>query len=284
MTRDIEFRLLGHESDEGELLATDAINIIRSFKELAYRLTRAVSERSGLGRAEAALERLSTVRVSLKEGSTRVVFKVGDDAALDLVDPITRDVDTAFWDIVIGVRDNRRPTTVSDTVADAVEGVILALERAAPVTEVTVPGYGQARLDRNQISREPWKRTDLGEPTETTVHGRLDMVDLRSARFRLRDAAHNSIDLVGVKNVEHAALLVGQLVSATGLLSPGRESDHHKVDGAVVVPSKVRDMLGHPMPSLEEALAAAAKQAPVPEPLDLTLDELESFLAAIHGR
>lgn len=283
MTRDIEFRLVGHDSDDGELLAADAINIIRSFRELAYRLTRAVADRSGLGRTEAALERLSTVRVSLKEGSTRVVFKVGDDEALEIADPISRDVDTAFWDIVKGVRDNHRPVAVSDTVADAVEGVIVALSKAAPVTDVTVPGHGKARLDRDQISRDPWKPSNLEEPTETTVHGRLDMVDLRSARFRLRDAAHNSIDLVAVKNVDEAALLVGQLVSATGLFALGREADHHRVDGAIVVASHVRTTLGYAAASLTEALAAA-RQAPVPEPMELTLEELDSFLAAIHGR
>lgn len=94
MTRDIEFRLLGHASDDGELLATDAINIIKSFKDLTHGLTRAVSERGGLGRTESVLERLSTVRVSLREGSTRVIFKVGDDEAFDVEDTISHDVDS----------------------------------------------------------------------------------------------------------------------------------------------------------------------------------------------
>ena len=48
MLREIEIRLIGHQSADGELLAADAIRLVTSFKELAYRLTRLIAERSGL--------------------------------------------------------------------------------------------------------------------------------------------------------------------------------------------------------------------------------------------
>lgn len=281
MTRDIEFRLLQHDSASGELLARDAISLIRSFNELAYRLTRAVADRPGLGRSEAVLERLSKVRVSLREGSTRVVFKVGDTDALDLDDPISRDVDAAFWEIAQGVQQNRRPESVSDSVAEAVDGVIAAIRVAAPITEITVPGHGLVSLKTDEVWREPWKRRDVAEPVVSTVHGVLEMVDLRSARFRLRDAAHNSIDLIDVRNPPDVARLVGELVTATGLFTIGRGSDHHRVDNAMVEAAKIRIVPDVSFSMEDAVLVARAKTAP--PPMELTTDEVTSFLAAVHG-
>ena len=59
MTRDIEFRLVGHDSDDGELLAADAINIIRSFK-----LTLTVLNRSRAASVRPRPDRSATARVS----------------------------------------------------------------------------------------------------------------------------------------------------------------------------------------------------------------------------
>jgi hypothetical protein len=49
-----------------------------------------------------------------------------------------------------------------------------------------------------------------------SVTGRLDKVDLRARRFRVRDDVGHDISLEDVVDVDAAALLIGQRVVATG--------------------------------------------------------------------
>lgn len=284
MTREFEIRLLGHPSREGTLLASDALALIKAVKELTYRLTRAVADRTGLGRTDAALERLSTVRVALAESGTRVIFVVGDEAALDLEDPISSGVDEAFWALVEGIRSNCRPAIASDPVADAVDQLVVALGKAAKGAEITVPGHGRVDVRTGLLSRDPWRRRFPDGTGETGIHGVLEMVDLRTARFRLRDAAQNGIDLIEVQNAEAAAHLVGESVTATGVLALGRGTGHHRMEQAVIAE---RLELGRrnsaaAAPTLIE-LAETAARKPVPAPMELAPDDLDDFLAALDG-
>lgn len=283
MTREFEIRLLGHPSRVGTLLASDALALIKAFKELTYRLTRAVAERPGLGRTDAALERLGTVRVALAESSPRVIFVVGDEAALDLEDPISTGVDEAFWELAEGIRLNSRPGLVSDSVADAVDQLVVALSKAAKGAELTVPGHGRVEVRTSLLSRDPWRRQIPGGTGESGIHGVLEMVDLRTARFRLRDAAQNGIDLIDVRNAEVAAHLVGEAVTATGVLALGRGTGHHRMEQAVIAERLDLDQsLGGAAGSLGELVQAAARK-PAPPPMELAPEELDDFLAALDG-
>ncbi len=228
MLREIEIRLIGHQSADGELLAADAIRLVTSFKELAYRLTRLIAERSGLGRTDAVIERLATVRVALRPGSTRIVFIVGDQAAL--VDPLAEQVDAAFWSIVGGLEANARPRGISDSVADAVDNLVVALAKAAPQMQVTTAGRSSPMLQTQSIARGPWQRSMHENAGKSVLHGLLEMVDLRSARFRLRDAADTAVDLIDVVDAENAAHWVGERVTATGVLAVGRGTQHHRME------------------------------------------------------
>lgn len=282
MTREIELRLIGHGSEDGELLAADALGIISSFKDITYRLTRSVAERPGLGRTDAVIERLATVRVGLRKGSTRVVFVVGDEDAI--LDPVSEQVDATFWGIVEGMDTNRRPSQVSDSVADSVDRLVVALAKAAPKVEVTVPGHQPQTLRTNLLSRTPWQRQSGDEAGEVSVHGVLEMVDLHSARFRLRDPAGNAIDLHEVEGPEDAAHLVGARVVATGVLAVGQGTQHHRMEGASIAPEvPVESRLGIQQPASLDALRQQARTAPTPAPLDLSEDELDDFLAEIRG-
>lgn len=282
MTREIEIRLFDHRSGDGELLAVDAVNLIGSFKDVTYRLTRAVAERPGLGRTDAVIESLSTVRVALRPGSTRVVFIVGDNTAL--IDPIAEQVDEAFWSIVEGLGSQRRPPEVSDTVADAVDGMVVALGRAAPRAEVTVPGYVPRMLFTRSIDRSLWQRIPHESAAETVLHGVLEMVDLRTARFRLRDIAGNAVDLHDVVDAAHTAHLVGEQVRATGVLGIGKGTQHHRMDGPLIEREEsVESRLGVvPSSSLSE-LVDGARDAPTPPSLDISDDELDEFLTEIRA-
>lgn len=282
MTREIEIRLIGHQSADGELLAADAVGIISSFKDIAYRLTRSVAERPGLGRTDAVLERLATVRVGLREGSTRVVFVVGDEGAI--LDPVSDQVDATFWSIVEGIRTNERPVGVTDTVADSVDKFIIALAKAAPDAAITIPGHDTQMLRTNMMSREPWQRHGGEEAGEVSVHGILEMVDLHTARFRLRDPASNAIDLHEVKAPDEAAHLVGTSVVATGVLAVGQGTQHHRMERAQIAPEEsLQGRLGIPPSTSLEGLRQQAARAPKPQPLDLSDAELDDFLAEIRA-
>lgn len=282
MTRDIEFRLLGHPSADGELLAADAVSLIQAFKDVTYRLTRAVADRPGLGRTATSLESLATVRVALRTGSTRLVFVVGDTSAL--LDPLADGVDAIFWSIVEAMETNERPTEVSDSVAESVDHLIVALQKAAPRAEITVPGHLPRLITTDAIRRGPWKRADQESAGEATLFGVLEMVDLHSKRFRLRDLAGNTVDLHDVVDADTAATLVGHRVRVSGLLGVGSGNQHHRVDGPrIELAETVEDrLLIESSPSLEE-IVTRAQAMPEPAPLEISDEEMDEFLAAIRG-
>ncbi len=283
MTRDIEFRLIGHASADGQLLAADAVGLITAFKEVTYRLTRFVAERPTLGRADAVLERLATVRVALRSGSTRVVFAIGDEDAL--VDPLAEQVDEAFWSIFTGMSMNERPADLSDTVVDAVDKLIAALSNAAPQVEVQVANHDVRVLAMPEVSRTPWQRSSP-QPTEPAVlHGLLEMVDLRTSRFRLRDAAGNGIDLIDVAEARSAAALVGQNVRVEGNLQIADGGQRHRmVSPHVMGAEAIETRLGlRPQPSISDLLIQARSAPSYPPPLNLSDEELDDFLAVVRG-
>lgn len=284
MTREIEFRLLDHPSAAGELLAADAVGLIQAFKDVTYRLTRSVADRPGLGRTAASLESLATVRVALRPGSTRLVFVVGDSSAL--LDPLADGVDAIFWSIVEALETNRRPADVSDSIAESVDGLVVALKKAAPRAEITVPGHAPRLVETDAIRRGPWKRGDQESAGPATLYGILEMVDLHTRRFRLRDTAGNTVDLHDVMEAETAAALVGHHVRVSGLLGVGSGTQHHRVDTPQIERAEpVATRLGiESPPSLESLVAHAHAHAlPEPIPLEISDEEMNEFLAAIRG-
>lgn len=283
MTREIELRLIGHASADGQILAPDALGLIGSFKDVAYRLTRAVADRPGLGRTDAVLERLATVRVALREGSTRLIFIVGDDSALE-IDPISDGVDDAFWSIVRGLQTNVRPAAISDAVADSVDDMVVALAKAAPQAEVTVPGHEAIMLTTRAVNRALWQRHSSESAAETVVHGLLEMVDLHTARFRVRDVSGNAIDLLDVVEADAVAHLVGESVTATGFLALGVGTGHHRMERPIVTAEMaIATRLEASAPPSLELLIKRSRTAPEPPALDLSDAEFDDFLAAIRA-
>lgn len=236
MTREFELRLVGHPAGDGELLASDAVAIIAAFKELAYRLTRAAADKAGLGRTDAALERLAEVRVALRGGGNRLVFTVGDPDALD-IDPNAPDVDEAFWRLVRGLEANRRPSGVSDSVAESVDDLLVALQRAASGVEIVAQRRKPIVLTTRMLDRRPWQRRPA-PATDAQLHGMLEMVDLHTGRFRLRAPDGSAVDLIEVVNANLAAALVGSHVAATGVLAVGGGTRHHRMEQPMVAASE----------------------------------------------
>jgi hypothetical protein len=69
---------------------------------------------------------------------------------------------------------------------------------------------------------------------ETQVSGMLDLVDLRSRRFRVRDDVGNDIMLEEVGNAVEASKLAGSRVSAVGAAVLGRRGQIVKLVAAQI--------------------------------------------------
>lgn len=281
--RDYELRLVGHDSDDGEILFEDLDRIGTAIKAAIYRLTRDAADRSGTGRAPADIERLASVRVGLAAGSTRLMFRIGDRSALS-VDPLADDVDDAFWSIIEGLRDNRRPQALGESVIAAVSDLAVALRKAAPRVEFSVPRHGSASIVSETIDASIWSPSTPDGGSEAAVHGFLEMVDLKNAAFRVVDAVGNAVDLKSVRQPAEASALIGRQVTAIGPLHRGSGAKHDRMDSPTVTaatPLSERFNLA-PQAGLDE-LIAASKLSPEPSGIDLSDDELDDFLAVIRG-
>jgi hypothetical protein len=277
MSREISFRLVGHASPDGSLLAADAEALSRAFQTLMTRLTRSAADRPGRGRPQSVIEALSRVRLSLRPGSTVVAFSVGDPDALD-VDPLAPKVDEDFRLIVEGMRDSRRPEGTSDSIADAVDDLVGGLKHAARLVDVSIGSAPVIHLVTSALDREIWRVH--GEPADSVTYvGRLEAVDLASRRFRLQDDAGNRIALKDVHDVDAAGRLVGTRVTATGVRVLGTDGRlTHLLD--VVVDPLVLPSAWRAVPVAE---LLTGEPSPSFEPLDVSDDELDAFFAAIRG-
>ncbi|MGB2701595.1 MAG: hypothetical protein WBC31_14625 [Candidatus Phosphoribacter baldrii] len=279
--RSYEIRLLEHDSEPGEILVDDLERLAGAFKDIVYRLTRHAAEHVRAGRAPGDVERLSQVRLSLLQGSTRLCFRVGDQHSLD-VDPLAETVDQRFQVITDGMVANQRPGDLPDSVAQAVDRLVVALTRATPRAEITTPGQIPKVLATRRLSRSPWQQHDEAGVDEVAIYGILEMVDLHSSRFRVRDVAGNAVDLLGVANAAEVAHLVGDRVRARGVLRRGTGTQHHRLEGPVVEAAPpIAARLGvAPLASLDQLLEAA-RRAPAPPPIEISDAEMDEFLAAV---
>lgn len=280
--RDIELRLIGHQSPDGTLRWSDNVALTEAVHTLIYRLTREVVEKPGLGRAARVVERLSEVRVGLETGSTRMVFTVGDEE-LVIDDQWAEEVDRSFWSLVESMNDNVCPPGTLPTIAAAMDDFVNGITRAAPKVEISIAGHEPILTDTRRLSRQPWQDAALRPTEERQVTGELQMVDLHSAHFRLQYLVGNGIELIDVLEPQQAAPLIGQRVTATGLFTIGdgqRRSRLEKVTVTAATP--LEGILAVPREIDLGALLAEAAALPPLAPMELPDDEFEAFLAAIH--
>ena len=119
---------------------------------------------------------------------------------------------------------------------------------------------------------------------DEVIHGLLEVVDLKSAAFRLVDAVGNAVDLAAVRNPTEARALVGLPVTATGPLLRAAGAKHDRLEGpSVTAMRSLHERLAIPAQPTLDALIAGARRSPEPSGIDLTDDELDVFLAVIHG-
>lgn len=231
-----------------------------------------MAEGPGLGRTNGVLEALASVRVAMPSRHTGLTFRVGDATAL--VDPVAAGVDSVLDEIVDALPVGQRPPSVPDPVAETVDDLIVALQRAAPVVTITLPDRPPRSLDTALVSRSPWRHCVRGG-SDAEVRGVLEMVDLRSARFRLREHTGTAIDLIDVVDAGSAAHLVGARVVVTGVLVVGSATTHHRMERAFVEAqdSAGSDQRGPVQLVLPGTRVASLADAPEPQPR-LALDAL----------
>ena len=189
--QDFELRLIGHGSPDGQVIAQDAAQLgDRRSRTLATRLAKVAADRTRPGRSEACLEALSRVRLSgLLAGSTRIAFSLGDANALPIDHPVSVAVETAFWEVITGMVEGHPPPNLPDTVTTATWDLIGALTHAAPVVEVIQAGRGPVRIRTAEVNRAAWEVVATPGASHETYHGRLEMLDLSTSTFAIRDGA-----------------------------------------------------------------------------------------------
>ena len=281
--REITLQLIGQPSPPGEILVSDISDIGTAAKDLVYRLTREAADRGGLGRTAAPIERLAEMRVALRAGSTVLQFRIGDPHAIEGTDPYALAVDLEFAQIVAAFSRNERIPT-SATVAEAALRLAKTLKRASTRVEVEVPGVdASVSFQSDDVRPEVWAPEEEESPVETTLYGWLQMVDVRSGRFRIQDAAGNDIDLYDVADPTTAARLVTQRVSATGHLVDSETTRNPRLRQAIVAETPdPLSRLGVAPRSIDlESELAYARLVEV-EPIELSDEEFDAFMAAVN--
>lgn len=277
----LELELAGDGAPQGEIGLDELAAIARSLQQLATRVGRHVGEQQGPGRTAEHVDRVTRLRLTgLRRGSTILSVAYGEDGVLPLDDVgLEQSVADRFWEIIAGIRANQRPKWAGPLVADAALALRDALAKAASRVELRRADQQTVVLEMAQTNREAWRDTDQ-IIEETRVTGRLEAVDLRARRFRIRDDVGNAIPLETVDDAENAGRLVGQRATATGI---GINDDR----GRFIL----RDTRLMPSPLRSEwtvaraDLATSVSNAREPGALgitDLTDEEADAFLDAVR--
>lgn len=282
-SNDLELRLSGLPAPGGEIALADLAAIAAPFQELATRIGRHAVEQEGPGRSYAAVENATRLRLSgLTSGSTRLHIAYGQAGVLPIDDGLEQRTADVLWEVVSAFSEGGKPGW---TTADIDESALRLLDGLGRASQADF-GRGDGRelsLKPAQVDRSAWTRSgDRVTDVEVTMVGVLEMVDLASETFRLRDAVGNKIPLRHVLEPHAAATLVDQRVSAAGRRIEGVRGQFR----GIAAPSL------QPFALPAEWIAVAAPDwigitgRPGPDPeggADLTDEEFAELLAAMKG-
>jgi hypothetical protein len=285
MAENITFRLLGTTLPDGEITFAALGVFVDAFQELSTRVGRHLAGQAGPGRTAAAAERATRLRLrALGPGSTRLVVAVGEDQSLSPGDDLEDQAVTLLWDLFEALGGGQPPAWVNPLVARSAIRVVDALEAASASCEIS-SGSRPRRMVRvapAAVDRRVW---NISPPTavavpETYVSGILDLVDLRSRRFRIRDDVGNDIAVEDVGNAGEASRLVGSRVTAVGEGVLGRRGQVVKLMAAHVSDGSFQDIWRIPEHATDHLDLTLS---PPPDGIDgLTDEEIAAFLDAIR--
>lgn len=215
---DLTFRLSGTDVPSGQIPLDALGRISSSVQELATRVGRHVVGQMGSGRTLDSAARVVRLRLTgMAAGSTVLEVAFGDHDVLDLDVGVESEIADRFWEVIDGIGAGQRPSWTTPLVAESARRVVDAVASAAERIEI---GRGDGRRcvwPTAQVDRQVWMFARVADDDRTvTVVGRLEKVDLRDRRFRIRDDVGNTISLEEVADAEAAGPLVGRRTAATG--------------------------------------------------------------------
>ena len=281
---DLELRLTGTAVPDGEIGLSDLAMVANTLQGLATRIGRYLAGQQGRGRTPGAFERVTRLRLrGLQAGSTRLAIAYGEPDVLP-IDVGAEEVTTRlFWDVLTGIGSDQRPEWVSAPVSRSALALIDALAQTADTVEVRRADGEYVRLRPDAVRRDIWITSGTTvTDEETAVTGRLEAVDLKAGKFRIRDDVGNSIDLDDVVDAEAVAPLIGERTRAIGLGVLGARGQLKSLAGATVERA--------PLPSawvpgqLVDWSVALGAPGPDPNGVEGFSDEdVEEFLAGVRS-
>lgn len=282
MITELELRLNGAPSPDGEIRLRDLAAITAALQEMSLRIGRDSIDAAGPGRTKQFMEELTELRLrSVTTGSTRLVLSKGPVDKLNVTLREHQLVDDRFWDLINAVSEDQRPEWVTDLIAESVSKFVSALRSAAPQMVVSTVDRSQVVIRAEEIRSETWvgRRTQMTRVL--TAAGRLEKVDLHSHEFRVRDDAGNAVELKHVADDHAAARLVGTWVVARGPGVLDRSGRLISIEAATV--EAAEDPASGYTVRAPVSLASILASAPGPDAagaVDLNDDEFATFLAA----
>jgi len=282
-SRNYELRLEGISSPSGEISLRDLTDIGGALQLTATRIARQVAGAEGPGRSPSHVDRISELRLTgIAEGSTRLKLRLGENSTLPMPDSDEDIVARRLEETFLAIATNDPPGWASPPVLQSI-GRFVSYLATAGATRMTASWgngdvVGSQVIAVTELDVSVWNVDNTRQTEMVSVTGRLDKVDLRARRFRVRDDVGHDINLEDVVDVDAAALLIGQRVVATGA------AEH---DAARLV------RIVEPTLSPEEVPTSWSAEVPLEVPAfgsmpsggipGIGATEVEEFLAEIRG-
>jgi len=282
-SRNYRLRLEGMSSPPGQIPLRDLAEIGAALQQTATRIARQVAGAEGRGRSPSYVDRVSEVRLTgLEAGSTILDLSLGDEQALPMPgadeDVIAQRLEESFG----ALANNTAPDWASPLVKESIARFVSRLESAGTQrltaswetngtsSELVIPVDG--------INPSIWT-VDVEHQTEqASATGRLDKVDLRARRFRIRDDVGHDITLEDVVDLDSAAHLIGQRVTASGVAE--RSGDRVvRIVEPTLAPERLPEEWSATLP-MELPPGGAVPSGGIP---GVTMSEVDEFLAEIRG-
>lgn len=278
---DLEFRLSGMPTPDGEISLADLTAIAAPLQELATRVGRYVAEQSGPGRSLAAVEKVTRLRLTgLAAGSTRLLVGYGQTDVLPIDDGLEQRIADDFWEVVSGLGSETKPYWTTRRIDESALRLLDGLSRAREV-RISRGHHTDVTFRPETVDRTVWMTSEQLLLQEATMVGRLEALDLSSGRFRLRDDVGNTIPLVHVRDPHAAAAFVDRRVAATGREIRGLRGEFKGLESPTVELFVVPSTGSGASIDWQEILSR-----PGPDPdggADLTDEEFAALLAAMKG-
>jgi hypothetical protein len=223
-TKTYSLRLEGLDVPDGEISFRDLSGIGEALQLMATRIARQISGYEGRGGTRATLERMSEIRLTgVAKGSTALLMRLGDPDALPYIEGGEEELlNERFEDGLEAIAANTPPEWASPLVKESIGRVAARVQASGARRATTSWGFAD-KLEPNvvielvAVDLAVWKVEEEIETHRVQMTGRLDKVDLRARKFRVRDDVGNDVTLEDVADIDAAATLIGQRVVATGV-------------------------------------------------------------------